>query len=86
MAETFEPFAMQGTVMVNRVSQTGSYIRKVLMGRKSITIIGLKGVVNLLDSLENLQSHAAKFSYPFMLMQGSEDNIVSNKRALHWYD
>ena len=85
MAPTLELFAMQGTVMVHRVGRDMNYIRKALQQRKSFTIINMQGLVNLMDALEYLQGNVSRFSFPFLMMQGSEDRIVSNQGALNWY-
>ena len=45
----------------------------------------MRGLVNMLDALDYLQANAGRFNFPFLMMQGSEDQIVSNKGALKWY-
>lgn len=70
--------------MIHRVGRDMNYIRKALQQRKSFTIINMKGLVNMLDAVEYLQANPARFSYPFLIMQGGEDRIVSNEGALRW--
>ena len=77
---------MQGTVEIHRVGQDKNYIRKALTQRKAISLIGMQGIVNMLDAIANIHKNAAHFSYPFMMMLGSFDTVVSNTGALKWYN
>ena len=76
---------MMGVVPINRISQEKSYIRKALTQRKSVPIIGMPALVNMLNSIDCIHRHAPQFAYPFMMMQGSLDTVVSNNGALSWY-
>jgi len=77
---------MQGTVRINAASQSKDYARKVLTQRKSVPLIHLPGLVNMMDAIENIQKNAPRFGYAFLLMQGELDTVVSNRKALVWYD
>ena len=60
------------------MSQSKDYLRKILNQRKAQAIISLTGVVNMVDAINDIQKNASRFSYPFMMMQASEDIVVSN--------
>lgn len=45
----------------------------------------MQGSVNMIDAIANIHKNAGRFSYPFMMMQGSLDTVVSNTGALKWY-
>lgn len=84
-APGLEPFAMQGTVQLHKVSQGKSYIRKASTQRKAVPIISAIAIVSMLDGIDYLQKNARSFNYPFLLMQGQEDTVVSNEGAIEWY-
>ena len=46
----------------------------------------VNGVCSCLDAIDNLQKNADKFNYPFTMMQGEYDDVVSNKGAITWFN
>lgn len=48
-------------------------------------MIDVNGLCNFLEAIDNLQKNAEYFNYPFTMMQGELDEVVSNKGALIWY-
>ena len=40
----------------------------------------------MLDGIDFLQGNVKKFTYNFLMMQGSADEVVNNQGALKWYE
>ena len=48
-------------------------------------MLDVPGVCSFIEAIDNLQKNADKFNYPFTMMQGEYDDVVSNKGAIVWY-
>ena len=80
-----EVFVVAGPIKVNRVSQSTAYTRKIMTQKKALPLLNVKGLISMLESIDNMQKYAPRFAYPFLMMQGELDDVVSNKGALKWY-
>ena len=80
-----EPFGMQGSVHVHRISSNHRYAEKALTQIRSFTLINIEGVADMVDSCDCIQNYASQFKYPFLMLLGSEDRVISNNLALQWF-
>ena len=56
-----------------------------MLYRKCMPLLDVNGICSFLEAIDNLQKNADNFAYPFTLMQGDLDDVVSNPGALVWY-
>ena len=62
-----------------------AYKRRQLLQRKCSPFVDVNGICSFLEAIDNLQKNAEHFVYPFTMMQGDLDDVVSNPGALIWY-
>ena len=55
------------------------------MQKKCIPLIDVNGILSFLEAIDNLQKNADKFQYPFTMMLGEYDDVISNRGAIKWY-
>ena len=48
-------------------------------------MIDVNGVLSFLEAIDNIQKNADKFKYPFTMMLGEYDDVISNDGAMAWY-
>ena len=80
-----EVFVVAGPIKINSVSQSTEYTRKIMTQKKALPLLNVKGLISMIESIDNMHKYAHRFAYPFLMMQGELDDVVSNKGALKWY-
>ena len=85
MRPVLETFVVSGAPKLHKIFQNMAYKRRQLMQRKCMPLIDVNGICSFLEGIDNLQKNAEHFVYPFTMMQGDLDDVVSNPGALIWY-
>ena len=69
---------LNGPLPIHYVSRNNLYRHRILDARKSVPLIGLETIHDWVVVTDYIQENAKRFKYPFLLMTGSDDQIVNN--------
>lgn len=53
--------------------------------KKALPLLNVRGLISMFESIDNMHKNASNFPYPFLMMQGELDDVVSNRGASSWY-
>ena len=67
------------------ISKNQPYFRTLVSDRRSVPFLTLPSTLSFLKAINNLQQHAAHFSYPYLMLLGEFDQVISNKEASRWH-
>ena len=85
LALHLEEFALSLGLSVHLNTRNKAYMRVALTGMKAIPFISLGLLASFIPALEQVQSGANRVTYPYQMLLGEKDIIVSNKSAKEWH-
>jgi|LakMenE18May11ns_1017448.scaffolds.fasta_scaffold9688455_1 hypothetical protein len=54
--------------------------------RKSHPLMTTNGIMSFVQAIENLNNYASVFNYPYLVLQGTKDDVVSNTAIVQWHE
>jgi len=53
--------------------------------RKSLPLLNTSAIMSMVNGIDNINKYASIFSYPYLTILGSKDEVVNNKFTLSWH-
>lgn len=60
-------------------------MRQILNDRKNTSFVNSDSVISMDDAITNLHRYAKQFSYPYLVLTGEFDDVVSNEKIVKWH-
>ena len=85
LAMVLEEFVLSASLSVNMNSRNKRYMREVINSNKNFPMCSFGLIASCLRHFDNIQASAKSVTYPYLMVLGDKDAVVSNKASKEWH-
>ena len=85
LAEAADEIVVIGSLPIHKICRDKTYMRSIITQTKAVPLMSMSLCASWIDSQDKVMTYAKKVVYPYFLVLGEKDVIVSNVANREWH-